>query len=62
LSISVEMFYLITFLYLIHYTLDVLKQLDEEYDRVYKSFYKHIKSCSSAYAKPLKHRKRVLIN
>ena len=43
-------------------TLDVLKQLDEEYDRVYKSFYKHIKSCSSAYAKPLKHRKRVLIN
>jgi len=40
-------------------TLDVLKQLDEEYDRVYKSFYKHIKSCSSAYAKPLKHRKRV---
>jgi len=42
--------------------LDVLKQLDEEYDRVYKSFYKYIKSCSSAYAKPSKHRKRVLIN
>ncbi len=43
-------------------TLDVLKQFDEEYDRVYKSFYKHIRSCSSNYAKPLKRRKRVLIN
>ena len=40
-------------------TLEVLKQFDEEYDRVYKSFYKHIRSCSSHYAKSSKRRKRV---
>ena len=42
--------------------LNILKQKEEGFDQVYNEFYKHIRSCSSAYAKPLKRRKRVLIN
>jgi len=41
--------------------LNILKQHEEAFDKVYNNFYEHIKSCSSTYAQPLKRRKRVLI-
>ncbi|WP_040642286.1 hypothetical protein [Psychrobacter aquaticus] len=36
--------------------LNILEKNEEAFDQVYDDFYKHIKSCSSTYAKPLKRR------